>query len=259
MRNKETRQAIEDLSPDDLNAFEWDAQPVPMVCLTNATQPEFLAALRIQNESSRPDAVETTLRDKGFSAVVGYKHALPDPSARRKPINDKAILFCAFELTDASPEHPGLTAVVEIEGTPQNIGIAYRDEQGTIIAETTVELFAGKLVARAWCEKDCGSDPTSTTELCDTLDTSEPEPEEPRALSEIIQQPDDITNEDQDYPGAKELADASPALFSILTRLADKPNADDLEVLIEHAEAIRSHLSIKAIAVAVARTNVSRA
>lgn len=175
------------------------------------------------------------------------------------PINDKALLFCKFELNDASPDHPGLNAVVEIEGTPQNVGIAYRDDQGVIIAETTVELFAGKLVARAWCEKDCGSDPTSKTELCDTLDTSEPEPEEPRPLSEIIQQPDDITEQDEEFPGAKELADASPALVAILHRIANKPNADELEELIEHAQAIRNHLSEKALAVALARNNVSRA
>lgn len=256
MKNKATRQAIEDLSPDDLNAFEWDAQPVPMVCLTNAPKPEFLAALRIQNESSRPDAVETTLRDKGFSAVVGYKHALAQPSAKRKPINDKAIMFCAFELTDASPDHPGLNAVVEIEGTPQNVGIAYRDEQGGIIAETTVELFAGKLVARAWNEKDCGSDPTTKTELCDTLDTSEPEP---MTISEIIQQPESITIEEPEFPGAKKLADASPEMYDMLFHFVTSPDKGEAAVaLLERAQAIVEQLDSQQVNSVASKRIVSR-
>lgn len=141
---------IEDHNPDDLHAYEWDAQPVPMVCITNAPRHDFEHALNIQENTSRPDAVETTLRDKGFVAVVGYKHARP----KEKPLSEI--------LHDPTADHP-------------------------------------------------------------------------------------------EYSGAKELADCSPEMLAIVLALAKKPNADDLEVLIERAGLLEGDLNSDALTVAQKR------
>lgn len=106
------------------------------------------------------------------SGVCGFEcHVNPDAAMawlqarekRKPPINRDAKLTYRHTLKDNS-EDTG-TAEVVIEADASWIQIAVW-KQGEHLADVTVELYEGMIVARTWKTEDINGDPTTRTDLC---------------------------------------------------------------------------------------------
>jgi len=102
----------------------------------------------------------------GFECAVNAEAALAwlqMRDRRKPPINRDAKLTYRHTLTDNAEQDGTAEIVFEADSSWASIAVW---NNGDHLADVTVELYEGRIVARTWKTEDLDGDPTTRTDLC---------------------------------------------------------------------------------------------